>query len=80
MNLQRFLSCVMHGNGVAFQGVHCVVACYGVNSVVTFDDVHNRFCDPMKKKNWCDVGERNRGSWLLRPFLKPLFKMPSIFC
>ena len=33
----------------------------------------------MKKKNWCDVGERNRGSWLLRTFLKPLLKMPSIF-
>ena len=40
----------------------------------------NRFCDPIKKKNWCDVGERNRESWLLRTFLKPSLKMPSIFC
>ena len=41
----------------------------------------NRFCDPMKKKNWCDVTERyNSGSWLLRTFLKPSTKMPSIFC
>ena len=31
----------------------------------------NRFCHPMKKKNRCDVVERNRGSWLLRTFLKP---------
>ena len=29
---------------------------------------------------WCDVVERNRGSWLLRTFIKPLLKMPSIFC
>ena len=25
---------------------------------------------PIKKKNWCDVAERNSGSWLLT-FLKP---------
>ena len=36
--------------------------------------------DSAKKKNYRDVGERNRGSWLLRIFLKPLLKMPSIFC
>ena len=40
----------------------------------------NRFCDPMKKKNLCDVAERNRGSCLLKTFLKPSLKMPSIFC
>ena len=39
----------------------------------------NRFCDPMKKKNWCDVAERYNRSWLLT-FLKPSWKMPSIFC
>ena len=39
----------------------------------------NRFCDPMKKKNRCDVAERHRGSWLLELF-SSLQKMPSIFC
>ena len=37
-------------------------------------------CDPMKIKSWCDVVERTRGSSLLRTFLKPSLKMPSIFC
>ena len=32
------------------------------------------------RKRTGDVGERNRGSWLLRTFLKPLLKMPSFFC
>ena len=27
---------------------------------------HNRFCDPMKKKNLCDVAEMYRGGWLLK--------------
>ena len=40
----------------------------------------NRFCDQMKKKDWCDVAETKRGSWLLRIFLKPSLKMPFIFC
>ena len=36
--------------------------------------------NPVKKKNWCDVAERNRGTWLLRTFLKSSLKIPSIFC
>ena len=40
----------------------------------------NRFCDQMKKNNWCGITERDRGSWLLRTFLKLPLKMPSIFC
>ena len=36
--------------------------------------------DPMKKKNWCDVADRSRGSWMLRIFLKPSLKTPSICC
>ena len=39
----------------------------------------NWFCDPTKKKNWCDVAERYSGSWLLRNFLKLSLKMPTIF-
>ena len=39
----------------------------------------NRFSDPMKIKNWCDVAERYSGSWLLRTFLKPSLKISSVF-
>ena len=57
---------------------HCCPVC-GPNQDVLIRR-WNRFCDPMKKKNWCDVAERIRGSWLLITFLKPSLKMPSVFC
>ena len=40
----------------------------------------NRFWDPIKKKNWCDVAERYSGSGRLRTFIKPSLKIPCIFC
>ena len=43
-----------------------------------FKDIRrDRFCDPMKKKNWCDVTQRIRWSYFWRTFLKLSLKMPS---
>ena len=50
-----------------------------VNQDVLCKEV-TRFCDPIKKKNWCDVTLSIRGRWLLKAFLKPSFKMSSCCC
>ena len=40
----------------------------------------NRFCDPMKKKNWCDVAAMYSGNWLLiKNFSQTFVKNPFYF-